>query len=315
MAHLLIRRILIGLLILWAVSVVIFAGTEILPGDLPSAILQNNATPEAVAELRKELGLDRPPLVRYGEWIGDILTGDFGRSLVSKRELTDEIVFRAYNTFFLAGYAAIVSMPIAVFLGLVASIWPQSILDRTLNVVWLTFLSLPSYFLAYLLVYYFSVKMPWFPSLATVSPSAPISTRLYVMFLPMLTLALLNIGNVLRLTRTIILQIMRSPYIEMAFLKGLPRWRVVLEHALPNAIGVIANVVALNLAYLVVGVVVIEVVFVYPGLGQLMVDAVAKHDVPTVQACGLIFAATFVTLNLIADVLTLVSNPRLLWPR
>lgn len=315
MTRLVLQRLVLGLAILWGVSILIFAGTEILPGNLPTAILQSSATPETIAELNKELGLDRPALTRYGEWIGGLLQADFGRSLVSRREITADIKQRAFNTFFLAGYAAIVSMPLAIILGVMAAIWRDSIFDRTINVITLILLSVPSYFLGYLLIFYLSVKIGWFPSLATVQRSTSMGLRLYVTFLPMLTLSLINIGNVMRLTRTVILQIMSSPYIEMAILKGLPKWRIVVEHALPNAIGIIANVVALNLAYLVVGVVVIEVIFVYPGLGQLMVDAVSKHDVPVVQACGLIFAATFVSLNLLADILAIVSNPRMLRPR
>ncbi len=176
-------------------------------------------------------------------------------------------------------------------------------------------ISVPEYFLGYLLIKYLAGDGGWFPSLANVTPDTSFGDRLYLTFLPMMTLVLVVIAHMMRMTRASVLSIMASPYIEMAILKGLPKWRIVVQHAFPNALAPIINVIALNLAYLIVGVVVVEVVFVYPGLGQLMVDAVSKHDVPVVQACGLIFASTFILLNLTADVLAIMTNPRLRHPR
>ncbi len=315
MTRLVLQRLFFGLVTLWAASVLIFAGTEVLPGDLASAILQNNATPEALAALRAELGLERPAAVRYWEWLTGALQGDFGRSLANKRDVAADVLPRLRNTLFLAAYAAAVAVPLSIALGLMSAIWRGRSLDRTVNVVTLMTISVPEYFLAYILVKYASVQLGWFPSLANVTQSMALGERLYVTFLPMLTLVLVIAAHIMRMTRASVLAIMASPYIEMAILKGTPKWRLVVNHALPNALAPIINVVALNLAYLVVGVVVVEAVFVYPGLGQMMVDAVAKHDVPVVQACGLIFAAVFILLNLAADILGIVTNPRLRRPR
>ena len=315
MFRLICQRLGLGLITLLAASVLIFAGTEVLPGDLASAILQNSATPENLAEMRKELGLNRPAVVRYVEWLGGALQGDFGHSLANKRDVVEELTPRVKDTFFLAGYAAVIAVPLAVFLGLLAAIRQGGVYDRLVNTVTLMTISVPEYFLGYLLIKYLAGDDGWFPSLANVTPDTSFADRLYLTFLPMMTLVLVVIAHMMRMTRASVLSIMASPYIEMAILKGLPKWRIVVQHAFPNALAPIINVIALNLAYLIVGVVVVEVVFVYPGLGQLMVDAVSKHDVPVVQACGLIFAGTFILLNMTADVLAIMSNPRLRHPR
>ncbi len=315
MLRLIAQRLGLGLITLWAASVLIFAGTEILPGDLASAILQNSATPESLAEMRKELGLDRPALVRYGEWLGNAAVGDFGHSLASHRDVVEEVTPRLKNTLFLAAYAAIIAVPLAVVLGLMAAIWQGGIYDRLVNFVTLLTISVPEYLVGYILIKYLSVRMEWFPSLANVTPDTGAGERVYLTFLPMVTLVLVVVAHMMRQTRASVLNIMASPYIEMAFLKGLPKWRVVVRHALPNALAPIITVIALNLAYLITGVVIVEAVFVYPGLGQLMTDAVSKHDVPVVQACGLIFAAAFIGLNMLADMFAILSNPRLRKPR
>ena len=315
MLRLIAQRLGLGLITLWAASVLIFAGTELLPGDLASSILQNSATPESLAEMRKELGLDRPALVRYGEWLGNAAVGDFGHSLASHRDVVEEITPRLKNTLFLAAYAAIIAVPLAVALGLMAAIWQGGIYDRLVNLVTLLTISVPEYLVGYILIKYLSVRMEWFSSLANVTQDTGTSERIYLTFLPMVTLVLVVVAHMMRQTRASVLNIMASPYIEMAFLKGLPKWRVVVRHAFPNALAPIITVIALNLAYLITGVVIVEAVFVYPGLGQLMTDAVSKHDVPVVQACGLLFAAAFILLNMVADILAILSNPRLRHPR
>ena len=315
MLKLISQRLALGLVTLVAASVLIFVGTEILPGDLASAVLQNSATPENLAAMRKELGLDRPAAVRYFEWFSGALRGDLGHSLANQNDVWTELAPRFKNTLFLASYAAVIAVPLAVVLGLLAAIRQGSFYDRAVNFVTLLTISVPEYFLAYILIKYMTVQFGWFPSLASVSAETPWTDRLYILFLPMLTLVLVIVAHMMRMTRASVLAIMASPYIEMAILKGLPPRRIVTEHALPNALAPIISVIALNLAYLIVGVVVVETVFVYPGLGQFMVDAVSKHDVPIVQACGLIFASAFILLNLTADVLAIMSNPRLRYPR
>ncbi len=309
------QRLSLGLITLLAASVLIFAGTEVLPGDLASAILTNSATPENLAAMRKELGLERPATERYVEWLSGVARGDFGRSLANKRDVIEELTPRLKNTLFLALYAALIAVPLAVGLGLAAAIRQGGVYDRSVNVVTLMTISVPEYFLGYLLTKYIALGLGWFPPLASVTPEMPLFDRLYLVFLPMLNLVLVVVAHMMRMTRASVLAIMASPFVEMAIVKGLPKWRIVVQHALPNALAPIINVIALNLAYLIVGVVIVENVFTYPGLGTVMVDAVSKHDVPVVQACGLIFAGTFILLNMTADVLAIMSNPRLRHPR
>jgi peptide/nickel transport system permease protein len=315
MLRLLVSRLILGLLTLVAVSVLIFAATEILPGDVASAVLGQGATPETLAAFRAELGLDRPSYVRYLDWAWGVLHGDLGVALTNKRDIFKTLWPRFENTIFLAGFAAVIAVPLSVGLGILAAINEGKWIDKASNIVSLAFISVPEFFIAYILILVFAVKLAWFPSLATVYQSMGFGTRLYVAALPAVTLTMLVAAHMLRMTRSSVLSIMSQPYIEMAFLKGLPRSRVIVHHALPNAAAPIIAVIALNLAYLIVGVVVIEVVFVYPGVGQYMVDGVSKRDLPVVQACGLIFASAFIILNTVADVLSILVNPRLRRPK
>ena len=308
-------RIVLGLLTLFAVSVLIFVSTEILPGDVASAVLGQGATPETLAVFRAELGLDRPAYIRYFEWFFKAIQGDFGVAMTNKRVIIETLEPRFLNTMFLAGYAALIAVPLSVGLGIVAAINEGKAVDKVANVLSLMAISVPEFFIAYILILFLAVQYDIFPSLSTVFADMSFTERLYVAALPAATLTMLVMAHMLRMTRTSVLSIMSQPYIEMAFLKGLSRSHVILRHALPNAAAPIISVVALNLAYLIVGVVVIEVVFVYPGVGQYMVDGVSKRDLPVVQACGLIFAGAFVGLNTIADVLAILVNPRLRNPR
>ena len=315
MLKLLGQRLVLGFLTLILVSALIFALTEWLPGDIATNILGQSATPENVAAIRAELGLDRPAPERYVEWLRDAAEGDLGTSLANKRPVAAVIGPRLWNTLFLAIYAAVIAVPLSVFLGILAAIYRNSIYDKAVNVGTLAAISMPEFFVGYILILYLAVQFRWFPAIATFKPEQSFTQHLYATFLPMLTLVLVVIAHMMRMTRTSVLAVMASPYIEMALLKGLPKWRIVVRHALPNALAPIINVIALNLAYLIVGVVVVEAVFTYNGLGRLMVDAVSKRDVPVVQACGLIFAIVFIGLNMIADVLSILSNPRLRHPR
>ena len=311
MAKLIVNRLFLGLLTLFAVSVLIFVCTQILPGDVASAVLGQGATPEALVIFRRELGLDLPPQTRYWNWLSGALQGDLGVALTNKRVIMDDLLPRLRNTLFLAGYAALVAIPLSVGLGVLAAINEGKLTDRLSNVLTLIAISLPEFFVAYLLIIFFAVSFQWFPPLAMVSKGMTFGERIFQTTLPAITLTLLVAAHMLRMTRSSVLSVMSTPYIEMAFLKGARRKRVIVRHALPNAAAPIITVVALNMAYLVVGVVVIESVFVYPGLGQYMVDAVAKRDVPVIQACGLTFATVFVALNTLADILVILVNPRL----
>ena len=309
------QRLGLGVLVLFAVSLIIFLGVEMLPGDLCQEIQGQAATPETVAVCRKELGLDKTPVVRYLNWLGNIAQGDFGVSLANQRQISELIGVRLSNTLFLAIVAAIISVPLALILGILAALYRNSWFDRAINVVTLSSISFPEFFVAYILILVFSINLELFPALSIVDPDTPFWERVYKVILPATTLTLVVVAHMMRMTRAAIINLLASPYIEMANLKGMSRSHIILHHALPNAWAPIVNVIVINLAYLIVGVVVVEVVFVYPGLGQLIVDSVQKRDIPVVQACSLIFAATYVLLNLTADVLSIVTNPRLLHPR
>lgn len=306
------QRLGLGLVTLFVVSVIIFLAIELLPGDLAQQILGQSATPETVAAFRKDLGLDRPPVERYIDWLGGAITGDFGKSLANKREISELIASRLGNTLFLAAYAALIAVPLAVGLGVLAALYRNSLFDRAVNVFTLTSISTPEFFVAYILILWLAVQAGVFPSISNIGPATSFPDRVVRAFLPALTLTLVVTAHMMRMTRAAIINLLASPYIEMARLKGLRRGRIIVQHALPNALAPIINVIALNLAYLITGVVVVEVVFVYPGLGQLMVDSVSKQDITVVQACCLIFAAAYILLNLLADVLSIATNPRLL---
>ena len=306
------QRLALGLLTLFAISLFIFLAIELLPGDLTEEILGQSATPETVAAFRRELGLDQPAHLRYLDWLGGALRGDFGTSLANGREIGELLAARFGNTLFLAAYAAAISVPLALGLGLLAALYRGSWFDRFVNVATLSSISFPEYFVAYILLLFLSVKWGLFPSIADFGSGADLGTILYRTFLPALTLVLVVTAHMMRMTRAAIINLMAQPYIEMARLKGASPARVILRHALPNALSPIINVVALNLAYLITGVVIVEVVFVFPGLGQLMVDSVAKRDIPVVQAACLIFAGIYILLNLAADLLAIATNPRLM---
>jgi peptide/nickel transport system permease protein len=309
------QRIALGILLLLAVSVLIFAGTQILPGDVAQAILGQSATPESLANLREQLGLNQPAYLRYFHWLGGVLTGDLGTAMSSGQDIATSIKGRLWNTLFLAFWAAIVAVPLAIILGLIAVRYRNGWVDKLISGLALASTSFPEFFIGYVLVYFFAVKYQIFPGISTVYEGMPLGERMQAIALPATALTLVVLAHMMRMTRAAILNVMQSAYVETAELKGLSAFSVIRKHAFPNAIAPIINVVMLNLAYLIVGVVVVEVIFVYPGMGQYLVDHVTKRDVPVVQAVGLIFAAVYISLNIIADIAAIVANPRLRHPK
>jgi len=309
------QRIALGLLTLFVISLMIAFGVELLPGDLAQEILGQGATPEGLRVLRLQLGLDVPPHIRYFDWLGGMVTGDMGLSLANKRPISELIGPRLSNTLFLGGFAALIAIPVALTLGILAALYRNSLYDRGVNIFTLTSISFPEFFIAYILILFFAIKLGWFPGISNISSELTFIEKLYRTLLPAASLTLVVVAHMMRMTRTSIINLLSSPYIEMARLKGIKPLRIITRHALPNALAPIVNVIAINLAYLVVGVVIVEVVFVYPGLGQLLVDSVSKRDVPVVQACSMIFASVYILLNLSADIISIVTNPRLLYPR
>lgn len=309
------RRLIFGFVTLFVISILTFLGTELLPGDVAQTILGQMATPENTAALRAELGLDKPPLTRYVNWLGGIVQGDLGTALSSRRPINEMIAGRLQNTLFLAAVSALIAIPLAILLGLISVRFRDSWLDKFISVSTLTTISLPDFFVGYVLILIFAINLGWATSMSTVYDSMGLGEKLGAIALPATTLTLVVLAYMMRMTRAAIIGIMSSPYIEMANLKGVSPMNVIFRHALPNSIAPIVNVIALNLAYLVVGVVVVEVIFVYPGLGQLLVDHVSKRDIPVVQACALIFAAIYIGLNMLADIIAIISNPRLRFPK
>lgn len=309
------QRVALGLLLLLAVSAVIFLGVEALPGDTAQAILGQSATPQALANLREKMGLDQPALYRYFHWLGGVMTGDLGKALTNGQDIAQAIGQRLGNTLFLAVCAGAISVPLAIILGLVAARhagkWP----DKVISGITLSTISLPEFVAAYFVIYLLTQLIPIFNPVAMVFPGMSFWARLHAVALPVIVLVLVVLAHMMRMTRAAILNVMQSAYIETAELKGLSPMQVIWRHAFPNAIAPIVSVVVLNLAYLVVGVVVVEVVFSYNALGQYLVDHVSKRDLPVVQAVGLIFAAVYIGLNILADVIAIVANPRLRHPR
>jgi peptide/nickel transport system permease protein len=305
---------------------VIFVAVNALPGDFAQAILGQGATEEAVTQIRADLGLDQNYFLRYFGWLGNVLTGNLGISFAQMNfasnmggdqlvGVAEQIMPRFRATMFLAGVTAMIAVPISITLGILAALYRNSLFDRAVNIATLSSISSPEFFLAYILILVLAVLNPVFPSLSNVYDGMPLGEKLNRTMLPALTLTLVVTAHMMRMTRAAIINLLASPYIEMASLKGISPMRVIVRHALPNALAPIINVIALNLAYLITGVVVVEVVFVYPGIGQLFVDSVKIRDIPVVQACCLIFAAAYILLNLMADILSILSNPRLRHPK
>jgi len=312
---LVVQRIALGLLLLLAVSALIFFGVEALPGDTAQAMLGQSATPEALANLREKMGLNDPLLGRYFHWLYGFVTGDLGVAMTNGMDIAESVGQRFGNTIFLAFWAALISVPLAILLGLLAARYNGRWPDRLISGVTLATISLPEFVAGYIVLYFLAVKWQIFPAMSMVFPGMGVFERLSAIILPVIVLVLVVLAHMMRMTRAAILNVMQSAYIETAELKGLGPMTIIWRHAFPNAIAPVVSVVMLNLAYLVVGVVVVEVVFGYNALGQYLVDHVTKRDLPVVQAVGLIFAAVYIVLNMLADIIGILANPRLRHPK
>lgn len=306
-----VTRLLLAIVTLVLVSAIVYSAVRLLPGDIAQQLLGQSATPENVAALRRQLGLDAPGYIAYFQWLAGIVAGDLGKSIATGRDIADIVGSRLRNTLFLAGATAIVAIPLGYLLGFLGALRRGSATDRATNIAGLAVISLPEYFVAYFLVMFFAVKLGWLPALSRVSPSMGLLERLERIVLPSISLGLVIVAYIMRVVKSAILNVLGEDYVQMAIMKGNPRFRVVLVHALPNALPPIINVTAINLAYLVVGVVIVETVFTYPGLGQLLVDSVVKRDMPVVQLVCLIFASIYILVNATADILITMTNPRL----
>ncbi|KAA5970251.1 MULTISPECIES: ABC transporter permease [Pantoea] len=310
MLFLIARRTGAGILTLLIVSAVVFFITSLLPGDAAQMILGQNATPETVAALRQQLGLDQPLLMRYVHWLTGMLQGDFGTSFASHLPVAQLVAQRIPATFELAGITTLICVPLALLIGIIAAMNRGSRLDRALVIGTMATVAVPEFLVATVAVLIFAVRLHWVSAMSFGSPDSDLLSYLKAYALPVLTLCCVLVAQMARMTRAAIINQLDSPYLEMARLKGVSPLRAVLRHALPNAVGPIANAISLSLSYLFGGVIIIETIFSYPGLASQLVDAVSNRDLPVVQLCVMLFAACYLVLLLLADILTIAFNPK-----
>ncbi|MBM7341930.1 ABC transporter permease [Pantoea coffeiphila] len=304
------RRVGSGLLTLLIVSMLVFFITSMLPGDAAQMILGQSATPETVAALRQQLGLDQPLIARYFGWLAGMLQGDFGTSFASNLPVSQLVSQRIPATFQLAATTTVVSVPVALFIGITAAMKRGSMLDRALVVGTMSVVAVPEFLVATVAVLIFAVKLQWVPAMSLGSTHQDFLGFLRTFALPVVTLCCVVVAQMARMTRAAIVNQMDSPYLEMTLLKGVSPLRAMLRHALPNAVGPIANAISLSLSYLFGGVIIIESIFSYPGVASQLVDAVSNRDLPVVQLCVMFFACCYLVLLLAADVLTIAFNPK-----
>ncbi len=309
--RLILTRLLAGAASLLIVSAVIFAITDILPGDAAQEQLGQYATPEALAALRAQMGLDRPASARYLDWLGGMLTGDPGKSLVAQTPVAQMIGSRLPNSLLLAGITTLISVPVALLLGVLCAVLRGSWFDRLVSSGAVAVVSVPEFLVATLLVLVFAVQLKWLPAISYSGGSPTLAQMFKYFTMPVLSLCCVIVAQMLRMTRAAVIDQLRAPYVEMLVLKGASPARIVVAHALPNAVGPIANAVALSLSYLLGGVIIIETIFNYPGIAKLMVEGVTQRDMPLVQTCAMIFCAAYLLLVLFADMCGILANPRL----
>jgi peptide/nickel transport system permease protein len=306
MLKLILRRVALGALTIALVSLIIFGAIEALPGDACTAVLQQDARGEPLLNCQKELGLDRPATTRYAEWMTGALRGDFG-----VKRISEMVGDRVLNSLLLGICALAVGLPVAFLFGILAALRRDRALDLTVSSIAIAAMTIPEFVSATVLILVFSGWLGWLPGIVTTSASAPLKDFFPEIILPVVVLSMVMTAHILRTVRSSMLEVLDSDYVRMATLKGVPYRRMILVHVLPNALLPAINVVALTVAWLLGGVVVIETVFNYPGLGRLMVSAISDRDLALVQTIALIVASVYVVVNLSADVLTLLANPRL----
>jgi peptide/nickel transport system permease protein len=308
---LVIDRLFVAVITLVIVSFTVFFATEMLPGDVAEILLGQAATPEAVAGLRTAMHLDQPAILRFIWWLGGLATGDLGTSYANNMPVADLIGGRFLNSLKLAGVTTLFSVPIALALGITAATLRGSLYDRIVTMATVAVISVPEFMVATSAVLIFAVYLKWLPALSFANDVHSIGELLRVFAMPVITLAFVISAQIIRMTRAAVIETLNTPYVEMALLKGASRSRMVLKHALPNALGPIVNAVALSLSYLLGGVIIVEIIFNYPGISKLMVDAVATRDLPLIQTCTMIFCLGYLLLITIADIIAILSNPRL----
>ncbi|HWU64035.1 MAG TPA: ABC transporter permease [Ensifer sp.] len=305
------KRLILSVITLLIVSFAVFFATNMLPGDTAAILLGQAATPEAVEGLRHAMHLDEPAVLRFLRWLGGVFTGDLGTSYANNMPIATLIGSRFVNTMELAGITALVAVPLALTLGITAAAMRGSVYDRIVTVLTIGVISVPEFVVASTAVLIFAVYLKWLPAISFVNEVHSLSDLLRMYAMPVVTLTFVVSAQIIRMTRAAVIETLSTPYVEMALLKGASRSRIVLRHALPNSLGPIVNALALSLSYLIGGVIIIETIFNYPGIAKLMVDAVATRDLPLIQTCALIFCLGYLILITIADIVAILSNPRL----
>ena len=311
MLILFLKRILLGLITLFIVSLITFVGVEVLPGDACTTYLEREAYGAALEACYKRLGLDIPAYERYVSWAIGVIQGDFGYSLSGEMKINDVLGPRVKNSLVLASASILIGIPIALLLGIITALWRDKMPDIIISTFTIFSMTIPEFISATLLILIVAIWLEWLPGIVIVPTGASVSELLPNIILPVIAISMIMTAHMARMVRSSVIQVMASDYVQMAILKGVPYWKMVFKHVLPNALLPAINVVALTIAWLLGGVVVTEVVFNYPGLGRLVIESISNRDLPVVQALAIILASIYVIINLIADLLTLMLNPRL----
>lgn len=312
MTRYLLRRLLLLVLTIVVTSFIIFALTNLLPGDIARLVLGRDASPTAVENFREQFGLDRPPLEQYARWLGGFVTADWGRSFTAGNPPVRPLVLsRLVNSLRLAGLTLAIVIPVSLVLGVIAALRENSFVDSAISVMSLSVVGLPEFVTGIVLINVFALGFGWFEATSLVSPGMSLGQWLRVLILPALTASLVLIGYITRMTRAGMLEELRKPYVRTAMLKGMPWRRVVFSHALRNALLPTIAVIALSIGWLMGGLVVIENVFNYPGVGSLLVTAVTQKNLPVLQAISVLIVFFYTFANLLADLLFALLNPRI----
>ena len=311
MFFLVIKRILLGLITLFIVSLITFVGVEILPGDACTTYLEREAYGAALEACYERLGLNVPAYERYISWAFGVLQGDFGYSLSGNMKINDVLGPRVKNSMVLASASILIGIPIALLLGIITALWRDKMPDIIISTIAIFSMTIPEFVSATLLILIVAIWLEWLPGIVIVPTGVSVYELLPNIILPVIAISMIMTAHMARMVRSSVIQVMASDYVQMAILKGVPYWKMVFKHVLPNALLPAINVVALTIAWLLGGVVVTEVVFNYPGLGRLVIESISNRDLPVVQALAIILASIYVSINLLADLMTLMLNPRL----
>lgn len=311
MVRYLLRRFGFIVLTLILASLIIFSVTQLLPGDVARIILGQFATETAIANLREELGLNRPLHVQYLDWAGGFIRGDWGNSLISRMPVRPMVMQRLVNSAMLAGLALLIYVPLGIILGVIAALKRDKLPDQLISGISMAFVGLPEFVSGLLLITFLAIGLSWFPANSSIDPDSTFRQALPYLILPAITVSLTGLGYIARMTRSGTIDVLRADYVRAAELKGLPGWQVLTRHVLRNSLLPTVTVVAMGIGWLLGGLIVTEAVYGYPGLGRLLVYSIQRQDLPLIQAGSMIVVAIYSFSNLAADILYSLLNPRI----